>query len=329
MKRRELITFLGGAAAWPFAARAEQSDRMRRVGLVLGIAENDPETEARMVAFRAGLGALGWIEGRNIQIEYRFAAGEPSLIRTYVRELVDSKPDMIVANGTPVISELQQATSTIPIVFVVVNDPVSQGFIRSLSRPGGNITGFTFVEFELIGKWLEILKEIAPHTSRAALMFNSDFAPYYHVFLQEFGAAPARLSIDLTASPVRGADDIERTIARLAAETGAGLIVAPEPFTVVNRNLIMQSAARHKLPAVYSYRRFVSEGALVSYGPDSIDIFRRSAAYVDRILKGEKTAELPAQAPIKFELAVNLKTARTLGLDISPMLLARADEVIE
>jgi putative ABC transport system substrate-binding protein len=328
MKRREFITLLGGAATWPVVARAQQP-AMRRVVFLHVLAENDPEAQARIVAFRQGLETLGWTEHRNIQIEHRFSAGDFAQIRAYTAELVSSAPDIIVASSTPVITALKQATRTIPIVFSVVNDPVGQGFIASLARPGGNITGFTFIEFAMVGKWLQLLKEMAPGVRRVVLIFNPQTAPYYPIYLREFGAVPATLAAELAAAPVRDEAEVEAAIAALARGPAGGLIAAPDPFINTRRGLIMALAERHRLPAVYGFRQYVTEGALMSYGPDTADIVRRSASYVDRILKGEKPADLPVQQPTKFELAINLKTAKALGLEITPMLLARADEVIE
>jgi putative tryptophan/tyrosine transport system substrate-binding protein len=330
MRRREFIGLLGGmAVAWPLGGRAQQAGHVRRIGFLLGLTESDPEGHARIVAFRQGLETLGWAEGRNVRIDYRFAGGDPERVRAHVAELVALAPDLLVAHTAPVVAALKQATSTIPIIFVLVNDPMGQGFIASLAHPGGNITGFTFVDFEMIGKWLELLKEIAPGVIRAGLMFNPDLAPNFHVYLSEFRAVPTSLAVEITAVPVHDAAEIEAAIARLGRTPDGGLIVAPDPFTVVNRNVIMRSAESHRLPTVCALRQAAAEGMLMSYGPDASDIFRRSASYVDRILKGAKPADLPVQAPTKFELAINLKTAKALGLTVSPTLLARADEVIE
>jgi putative tryptophan/tyrosine transport system substrate-binding protein len=327
--RRRFITLLGGAAAvWPIATLAQPPQNMRRIVFLHGLAENDPEAQARVVAFRQGLAALGWTENRNIQIEHQFSAGDVAQIQSYATELVKSAPDLIVASSTPVLAALKQATRDIPIVFSVVNDPVGQGFVASLARPGGNITGFTFVEFTMVGKWLEMLKELAPDVRRVALLFNPQTAPYYHVYLHEFGAVPVSLAAELFAAPVRDEAEIEAAVAALAREP-AGLIVAPDPFINVRHRLIMQLAERHRLPAIYGFRHYVTEGALMSYGPDTADIVRRSASYVDRILKGDKPADLPIQQPTKFELVINLRSAKALGLAVSAMLLARADEVIE
>ena len=256
MRRREFITLLGGAAAaWPLAARAQQAERMRRIVFLHGLAENDPEAQARVAAFREGLEALGWMENRNIQIEHRFSGGDVARIQAHTAEVVSSAPDVIVASGTPVIAALKQATRTIPIVFSVVNDPVGQGFVASLARPGGNITGFTFVDFPMIGKWLEMLKEIAPGVRRMTLMFNPQTAPYYPVFLREFGAGAASLAAEISATPVRDEAEIEAAVTAFAREPGGGLIAAPDPFINTHRGLIMALAERHRLPAIFGFRR--------------------------------------------------------------------------
>jgi putative ABC transport system substrate-binding protein len=328
MRRREFIGLMGGAAAnWPFGAIAQQAEHVKRIGFLLSLTENDPEAKARVAAFRHGLETVGWAEVRNIRIDYRFSGGDAGRVRDYVAELVAAAPDVIVAHSSQAATAFKQATGTIPIIFVAVNDPVGQGLVASLSRPGGNVTGFTFVDFEMIGKWLELLKDIAPGVTRAGLMFHPDLAPYFHVYLKEIGSGPARLAVQLSAVPVRDASEIEAVIARLAPD--GGLILAPDPFTVVNREVVMRSVERHRLPAIFTLRQDVVEGALMSYGPDAADIFRRSASYVDRILKGAKPDELPVQAPTKFELVINLKTAKALGLDVPSTLSARADEVIE
>jgi len=302
---------------------------MRRIGFLHGLVESDPEAQARIKAFRLGLEALGWTEGRNIQVDYRFARGDAALAQAQADELVSLGPELLVGLSTPVTAALKQATRTIPIIFALVTDPVGQGFIVSLARPGGNVTGFTFIDYAMVGKWLEMLKEIAPNVRRAAVLFNPETSPYYPIFLRELGAVPAMLAVELTAAPVRDEAEIEGVVTALAREPGGGLIGASDPFITARRALIMTLAQRHRLPAVYYFRRFAAEGGLMSYGPEPNDIARRSASYVDRILKGAKPADLPAQAPTKFELVINLKTARALGLDVPPMLLARADEVIE
>jgi ABC-type uncharacterized transport system substrate-binding protein len=330
LKRREFITLLGGAAAaWPLGARAQRAERVRRVAFLHPYDENDPEVRARVVAFRQALEALGWTENRNIRIEHRYSGGDLGQIQAYAKELVRAGPDLIVGSGTPITAALKQATDTIPIVFSVVNDPIGQGFVATMSRPGGNITGFTFIEFPMIGKWMQMLKEVAPGVRRMTLMFNPNTAPFYPVFLREFRAAPASLAVELSASVVHNEAEIEAAIVAFAREGGGGLIAAPDAFINTRRHLIMALAERHRLPVIYGFRQFVTEGALMSYGPDTADIVRRSATYVDRILKGEKAGNLPVQAPSTYQLAINLKTAKAFGLTIPATLLARADEVIE
>jgi len=330
MRRRKFIALsVGAAVSWPLAARAQQATGTRRVAFLHPLLENDAEVLARVIAFREGLEALGWTENRNIRIEHRYSGGDLGRIRTNARELVHSAPDVIVGSGTPIIAALKEATSTIPIVFGNVNDPVGQGFVASLSRPGGNITGFTLIDFPLIGKWLEMIKEIAPSVRHVALLFNPDTTPFYPAFLQELEATNKSLAVELSASPVHDEAEVEAAITALAREPGGGMIAAPDVFINNHRWAIMTSTERHRLPAMYGYRQFVTEGALISYGPDTADIVRRSAGYVDRILRGERPADLPVQAPTKFELAINLKTAKELGLEPPAVLLARADEVIE
>jgi putative tryptophan/tyrosine transport system substrate-binding protein len=284
---------------------------------------------ARVAAFRQGMEALGWTENRNILVEHKFAGGDFARIHAHTTEAVGSAPDVIAASSTPIIAALKEATGTIPIVFSVLNDPVGQGFVASLSRPGGNITGFTFIDFPLIGKWLEMLEQIAPGSRRVGFVFNPQSTPFYPRFLHEFGSAPASLAIELSPLPVRDEAEIEAVMTALAREPGGGLILAPDVYLNARRRLIMALAEKLRLPAIYGFRQFVSEGALISYGPDTTDIVRRSAAYVDRILRGEKPANLPVQAPSKFELVINLKVARALGLTVPDSLLALADEVIE
>jgi putative tryptophan/tyrosine transport system substrate-binding protein len=328
MKRRQFITLLGGAVAWPLIAWAQQAERARRIGLLMGTAD-DREGQARVTALKQGLQELGWTDGGNIQIETRFGGANVGRIRAHAAELVALAPDVIVGQTTPVIRALRQATSSIPIVMVPVNDPVEQGFVSSLAHPGGNITGFALVDFQMVGKWLEMLKEVAPSVFRAELMFNPDTSPHYYVYLRSFEAEPRSIAVEVTAAPVRNTAEIEAAIAKLGREPGAGLIVPPDAFTFVHHQLFIRLAQQHRLPAVYAYWTYVPQGALMSYGPDVYDLFRRSASYVDRILKGEKPADLPVQQPTKFELAINLKTARALGLQIPDKLLALADEVIE
>ena len=329
MRRREFITLLGSAAAaWSLAAGAQQPDRVRRIGVLMGVAD-DREGQARVLALKQGLQELGWTDGRNIQIETRFAGADAGRIRADAAELVALALDVIVGQTTPVIGALRRATSSIPIVMAAVNDPVEQGFVSSLAHPGGNITGFMFIDFQMVGKWLEMLKEAAPGISRAALMFNPDTNPHYYVYLHSFEAVPRSVAVEVTAAPVRNTAEVEETIAKLGREPGGGLIVAADAFTLAHYPLLIRLAQQHRLPAVYAWRASVAQGALMSYGPDVYDLFRRSASYVDRILKGAKPADLPVQQPTKFELAINLKTAKALGLTIPDRVLAIADEVIE
>ncbi len=329
MRRREFISLIGGAAAtWPLRARAQQPELVRRIGLLMGVAD-DPEGQARVTALKQGLQESGWIDGRNIQIETRFGGADAGRIRAYAVELVTLAPDVIVGQTTPVIRALREATSSIPIVMAAVNDPVDQGFVSSLAHPGGHIPGFTFIDFQMVGKWLEMLKEVAPGVARAALMFNPDTAPHYYVYLRSFEAVPRSIAVEVTATPVRNPAEVEEAFARLGRDQSGGLIVAGDAFTIVHYQLFIRLAQQHRLPAVYFLRTSVAQGALMSYGPDPYDLFRRSASYVDRILKGANPAELPAQAPTRYELVINLKTAKALGLAVPPSLLAIADEVIE
>jgi len=330
MRRRELITLIGGAvAAWPLALRAQQPERLRRVSVLLGVPQNDPETKSRIRAFRLGMRDAGWVEGRNVQIEYRYAGTDRDTIKKHVAELIRLAPDVILANSTPVMALLRPATNTIPIVFVVVNNPVGQGFISNLAHPGGNVTGFSFIEPEIVGKWIDLLGDVKPDLSRVALMYNPNTAAYYDAYLRSFKALPQQLRVEVGAAPVRSAADVERAVAELARDQHAGLIVAADIYNVAMRGLILKSAEQHRVPLIAPYRQFAVEGGLMFYGPDTADIFRRSSSYVDRILKGELPGNLPVQSPDKFELVVNLKTARALGLSVRESFLELADEVIE
>jgi ABC-type uncharacterized transport system substrate-binding protein len=328
--RRYFVSCLGGAAAaWPLAVRAQQPDRTRRIAVLMNNAENDPEGQARAAAFRQGLQALGWTEGKNLRINWYWTAGDLGRIRGTVAELAQDAPDIIVANGRVNLSEAVQVIRSIPTVFVLVTDPVGQGFISSLARPGGNVTGFTFFEYAMFGKSLELLRKVAPKVTRVGFIFNPDMSAYYDQFLPAFDTDARQHSIELTVARVGTEAEIDAAVTKLAAAPGGGLMVPPDAYTLVNRDVIVQSTAQHRIPAIYSYRQLIQEGGLMSYGPETSDIFRRSASYVDRILKGAKPADLPAQAPVKFEFAINLKTATTLGLTVPPTVLALADEVIE
>ena len=330
MRRREFITLLGGAAAaWPLAAYAQPTDRVRRVGVLMTQAADDPEVRARLNAFRQSLQKLGWIEGRNIRIEYRYAEGQADRVRTYAAELVEMGPDVILANGTAILRAFREQASDIPIVFVMVPDPVGDGFVASLARPGGSVTGFTNFEFSMASKWLEILKQLAPKMTRVALLFNPEAAPYAKYFAQTIEVAPAPYRVQLISAPVRAAREIEQTVAEFAKQPNGGLLVVPDLFTAGHRDLIVAVAGEHRLPAIYPFRYFVERGGLISYGSETADLFGRSASYIDSILRGAKPANLPVQQPTKFELVINLKTAMALGLQIPDKLLALADEVIE
>jgi putative ABC transport system substrate-binding protein len=328
MRRREFIALLfGGTAACPLAARA-QTQRMRRIGMLMSLAEDDPEDRPRRAAFQQAMRELGWSEGGNLRIDYRWFGGDPVRARAMAKELVDLQPDLIVATATSGLAALALQMRAIPIVFVAVSDPVGQGFVASLARPGGNATGLTFFEFSVAGKMLETLKQIAPAVSRVALAFNPDTLSN-PPFLRAIEAAAPALAVELTRAPMRDAGEIEAAIAAAARQGGSGLLFLPDPFTNAHRDFIAGLTARHRLPAMYFLRSFVAAGGLVSYGVDVIDLFRRAAPYVDRILRGAKPADLPVQQPTKFELVINLKTAKALGLEIPATLLARADEVIE
>ena len=328
-KRREFITLLGGAAAaWPLAARAQQGERMRRIGVLMPFAEDNPVGQARLAAFRQGLLQLGWADGRNVRIDSRWGAGDASLTRTYARELVALAPDVLMAVSSGAVAPLREVTRTVPIVFAVVADPVGAGFVENLAQPGGNVTGFLGYEYTLSGKWLELLKEIAPRVTRVAVLRDSAIAAGPAQFAVIQAVAPS-LGVELRPADMRNAGEIERAITAFAGSSNGGLIVTGSPSATIHRNLIITLAARHQLPAVYYDRFYVTGGGLISYGADYLDGCRRAAGYVDRILRGEKPADLPVQAPTKYELVINLKTAKAIGLEVPPTLLARADEVIE
>jgi putative tryptophan/tyrosine transport system substrate-binding protein len=329
VRRREFIGLLGGAvAAWPLAARAQQSNRVRLVGVLLAMAPSDPEAQLRVKAFEAGLRELGWTEGRNLRLEYRWAPGDATLLHSQATELVGLAPDLILATSTPVLAALRQGTS-LPIVFVQVTDPVGGGFVPNLARPGGYLTGFTSFEFTIGSKWLEALKHVAPKVKRVALIFNPDTAPFAPMFWQPVEDAAPSFDVEPIQMPLRDVSEIGHAIEVFVGDGNGGLMVLPDVSTTNHRDLIIALAAQHRLPAVYPYRHFAASGGLMSYGSDLADVYRRAASYVDRILKGAVPGDLPVQAPVKFELVINLKTANALGLAVPPLWLGRADEVIE
>jgi putative ABC transport system substrate-binding protein len=328
MGRREFVTLLSGAAAWPLAARAQQAGNKRRIGVLMNRAADDPEGQARLVAFQQALQQLGWSDGRNMWMDIRWGENDIDRERRYAAELVALAPDVILAGGGVSVAALQHVTRTLPIVFAVVGDPVGIGLVDSLARPGGNVTGFMNFEYSLSGKWLELLKQTAPRVTRAAVLRNPAIPAGIGQFSVIQAVAPS-LGVDVSPIGVHDLGEIERAVAAFGRAADGGLIVTTSALVSVPRDRIIALAARHKLPAVYPYRYMVTGGGLVSYGPDQVDQFKRAAGYVDRILKGEKAADLPVQAPTKYELAINLKTAKALGLEIPATLLARADEVIE
>jgi putative ABC transport system substrate-binding protein len=327
MRRREFITLIG-SAAWPLAVRAQQADRVRRIGALSGIGVDDPESQARIAAFVEVLQQLGWTDGRNVRIDYRWGGGDPNNIQKQATELAALAPDVILATGGSATEQLLRATRTVPIVFVIVPDPVGSGFVNRLSRPGSNVTGFMAYEYNLSGKWLELLKQTAPGVTQVAVLRDPALTAGIGLFaIIQSVASP--LNVEVMPINVGSATEIERAIDEFAREPNGGLIVTPGPRTAVHRELIVALAARHKLPAVYAAHYFIAGGGLISYGPNYVDQFRRAAGYVDRILRGEKPADMPVQAPTKYELVINLKTAKALGITIPPTLLAIADEVIE
>ena len=331
MKRRTFISLLGGAAAaWPLAARAQQGERTRRIGLFTNLAADDPESQARNAAFLQALQELGWTNGANVRIDFRFGAGDAERNRRYASELVALAPDVIVATGSPVVEPLRQATRSVPIIFLQITDPVGAGLVASLARPGGNITGFTNYEYGMSGKWLELLKEAAPRLTRLVVLREAGSVSGIGQLAAIQAVAPS-LAVEVRPADVRDADELERGISEFARGSHGerGLIVTASGLAIIHRQLIIALAARHILPAIYPLRLYVPDGGLIAYGADTIDPYRRAAAYVDRILKGEKPADLPVQAPTKYELAINLRAAKALGLTVPDSLLARADEVIE
>jgi putative tryptophan/tyrosine transport system substrate-binding protein len=328
MKRREFITLIGGAAAaWPLAARAQQTERVRRIGVLTGTAETDPEMPLRVAALRQALAKLGWSENRNMVMDLRWGAGDPDRMRAHAKELIGLRPDVVVAESTPAASALRQEGAATPIVFLQVANPVGSGLVASLARPGGNLTGFTNFEPAMGGKWLELLKEIAPRVTRAIAIFNPE--THSGQYWQTTEAAARSLAVEFSRAPARGAAGIESAVAGLTREPNGGVLVMPDSFTLAHRELIIALTARHRLPSISPFRVFTTSGGLLCYGVDQVETYRLAASYVDRILKGEKPAELPVQAPTKFELIVNLKTAKALGLEVPWFLQQRADEVIE
>jgi len=329
VRRREFITLLGGAAAaWPLAARAQQDSRVRRIGVLMGYAENDPVAKTSVSVFTQALAGLGWTDGRNVRIDLRWSGGDNNRVRALAQELVGLQPDIILAGGTSATIPLQRETRTIPVVFVNVTDPVARGVVPRLERPSGNVTGFTILEASLGGKWLELLSEIAPGLKRAAIMFNPDMAAA-SAYMPSLETAARSLKVAPTIAPVHSDAEIETVILALGREPGGGLVVMPDAFTQAHRASIILAASGNNVPAVYYTSEIARDGGLLSYGADQVDLFRRAASYVDRILRGEKPGDLPVQLPTRFEMAVNLKTAKALGLTVPQSILLRADEVIE
>jgi putative ABC transport system substrate-binding protein len=332
MRRREFIVLLRGAAVtWPLAALAEQPDRVRRIGILMLVGEADPQERAELTAFTRELQRLGWTEGQNVRIDYRWADGDVSRLQALAAQLVELRPDLVVAQGSAALAALRQATRTLPIVFADVTDPVGQGFVESLARPGGNVTGFAMFEFSMGGKWLDLLKKLAPFTKRVAVLFNppTPAAPFGKLYFQSIAAAAPRFGIEPFSMEIDDEADVDRKLSDLAREPNSGLIVLLDAFTYVHRDFIIGQAARYRIPAVYTVPFFVKDGGLASYGVDLTDQFRQAASYVDRIFKGAKPADLPVMQPTTFKLVINLKTARALGVSISDDLLSLADEVIE
>ena len=329
MKRREVIALFGVAAAWPLAALAQQSEKMRRIGVLSSLAETDAEAQAWDAAFRKRLVELGWIDGRNIRIDYRWGAGSVDRLRLFARELVQLNPDALVSISTPATAALQTETRTIPIVFAWVSDPVGSGFVSSLAHPGGNITGFLNIEASVVGKWLSLMREIAPQVSRIGFLFNPQTAPYALYYLDTFRSAASALAIEAIDAPVHGTEEVEAFMAKLGREANAGLFVMSDTSMIVYRKTIYSLAERYRVPTIYPYRVFAAEGGLMSYGVDVTDLLWGAASYIDRILRGEKPNELAVQQPTRFELVVNAKTAKTLGLAIPTSMLVAAHEVIE
>ena len=329
MRRREFISLLGGVATWPLAADAQQAQRMRRIGVLIGFAEADPDVQSWLAAFRGALAKLGWTEGSNFQIQLRWASDDPDRMKAFAKELVDLRPEAILSVTTPVTNALVRETQTIPIVIVTVADPIASGFVTNVGRPGGNVTGFALYEPSMGGKWLELLKRIAPSVTRVALLFNPTTSVPIKFYMASIEAAATSFSVHASTAPVQAKDEIEGAIAALAGDPGAGLIVMPDLFNTINRDVIIAVAARYRIPAIYFFRSFADSGGLISYGPDFAEQYPRAAGYIDRILKGENPGDLPIQMPVKVPLFINLRTANALGLDVPLGLLNAADEIIE
>jgi putative tryptophan/tyrosine transport system substrate-binding protein len=329
MRRREFITLMGGSAMWPLAASAQQGELLRRIGVLMLFLQDEPTGQAEIAAFRMGLAEQGWVEGRNIHIDFRWAGGDLERAQAFAKELVDLKPDVLIGRSTPTTAALKRETNSIPIVFVNIVEPVESGFVQNFVRPGGNITGFTNFEASIGGKWLQLLKELDPRIARVAVIYNPLTAPFARSFVGSIQLAAPTLGVDAITMPVRSKADIEAAVTAFARQPGGGLVAIPDSFTVEHRDLIIDLAARTRLPAVYNSRVFTPSGGLMAYAVDALDLFRRAAGYVDRILKGTKPSDLPVQQPSRFELSINLKTAKALGLTVPQALLSSADEVIE
>jgi putative ABC transport system substrate-binding protein len=329
MTRREFIARLGAGVVWPLAAWAQQPERVRHIGVLMNVVRDDPGGLADVAAFRQGLAELGWVEGRNIDIEFRWPGGDIERAQTFAKELVGLRPDVLIGRSTPTTAALKQETGTIPIIFVNVTEPLEQGFVQSLARPGGNITGFTNFEASIGGKWLQLLKEVDPRIARVAVIYNPQTAPFAGLFLRSVQSAAPTFAVEAVAMPVQNDADIEAALTMFAQRPAGGLIAIPDSFTGEHRALIIALAARHRLPALYSTLSFTPSGGLMAYSVDTRDLMQRAATYVDRILRGASPAELPVQQPAKFQLSINLKTAKAIDLDLAPTLIARADEVIE
>jgi putative ABC transport system substrate-binding protein len=329
LERRGFIAVLAGAALWPLAGPAQQAERIRRIGVLMPNSENDPITQAFVTAFARALGRFGWVEGKNTRIDYRFAAGDPPLFKTYAAELVGLSPDAILASSAPAVAVLRRQTQTIPIVFVLLIDPVGAGLVQSLARPGGNVTGFSAIDAPIMGKWLQLLKEVAPAVTRIAVIFNPETAPFAPLFSREAEVAAPSFGMTVALAPVHDDPGIEEAIAVQAREPGVGLVSLPDSFTTSHRDVIIATAARQRLPLIGAGAVFPRAGGLISYGFDAVDLHAQAASYIDRILRGANPADLPVQEPTKFSLVINLKTAKALGLTVPPCLLDLADEVIE